>query len=156
MLATATGEVNAYTNLYDKYKICAFKVDFVPRANSFQVYNNVTSAEDNFILWTSLDYDDTVAPTDVQALVNYRNAKWTRGTAKHTRYVKYPHIVNTLGATGTGVQNAGNIRSCWIDAAFLGVQHLGIKWGCQPGGAAANKTYIDVILTAYVKWAGRR
>jgi hypothetical protein len=158
VIANQTNDVTSYTNLYDKYKICAYKVTFIPRATQFELYNNQTDGNDNFILWTCLDYDDAAAPTSTQYVMNYRNKKWTRGTQVHKRYVKHPHILGAIAnnTTGASTVNSANIRAPWIDAASLSIPHYGVKWACLPGGAATNLTYIDVILDVYVKWAGRR
>jgi len=151
VFATAINEVTSYANLYDKYKITAYKVSFIPRA---------TEAEQgtirNNILYTCLDYDDNNGPQNVQEILNFRNRKYTRGTACHTRYVRYPHTMAWVNQTTGQGMNAECQRFPWIDAAALNVPAFGIKWGVQSGGTEGVQIYIDVMVTAYVKWAGRR
>ena len=155
VLATDNNEIASYTNLYDKYKICSYKVTFVPRLDAFTGYAGNTDATQNLILWTCLDYDDGEAPASVREVMNYRNARWTRGAATHSRYIKYPHILGTVQSTAAAV-GASVSRAPWRDCKTLNINHFGFKYACKPGGAAANKTVFDVVITAYVKFAGRR
>lgn len=156
IIANSINEVASYTNLYDKYKICSYSVKFIPRGDMFTIDKANIDASQNFIFVTALDYDDATSPTEEQALFNYRNHKWTRGTKVHSRYVRYPHVMKWVQETAGSGGNVSNERAGWIDAAGLNVPHYGLKWGCKPGGSAGSTIYMDVLLSVYVKWAGRR
>jgi len=153
VFANSINEVASYGNLYDKYKISAYKVSFIPRATEAPADAGQIR---NVLFYTCIDYDDNTAPTDVQEVLNYRNRKYTRGTAVHTRYVKYPHTMAWVNQTTGAGGNLECQRFPWIDAAALNVPAYGVKWCAQAGGATGTQTYVDVMLTVYVKWAGRR
>jgi len=131
-----------FTSLFDQYKITGVKVSFLPRGNVGEVGTNQGIVK----FFTAIDYDDITALTSINDLLQYENAKTTRSTQDHSRFLR-PKVAALAYQSSVG--NAYMPRTGWIDCNNTTVEHYGIKWALQqlPVGSQTFDVKIDYYLS---------
>lgn len=140
--------VAEFTTLYDQYKINLVKWQLIPRGNQSDVGTSTTTGQ-LMGVFSALDYDDNSAPTSIQDIMEYQNARMTRSNQIHKRVLKPRARVNIVGSGGAGVN--GQIfgsRNPWIDCNAPTTPHFGIKYVLQqlPAGTQIYDMKIDFYM----------
>lgn len=128
------GDWNTLTAVYDQYRIESVKFTLIPKfnANGNTVPGNTGQPPFTGIVATAIDYDSDTATSTIQEVLNYPSAKWTRGTAIHTRkFTPKPLLQSAfVPASGTAdvviASNSGT-KNPWIDCTKGQVKHAGIR-----------------------------
>jgi len=138
------GNLGAFGNLYDQYKINKVVISFVPKFTDSDIGTTPTGGQLGMIA-TCLDYDDASIPLAVGDILEYNNAKLHRSRTI-TRVLK--PCVNFAVSTGatTGISTK---QSPWLDAAVTTVPHFGVKIGIT--GTAVPQSY-DIICKYYLSF----
>lgn len=128
-----------FTNLFDMYKINAIKISFVP-----QVTENISSGSLNnpyasSRFFSCIDYNDSAAPTNIDAIRQYANCKYTPIHKVHTRYIYKPKILDTTGFT----------ISPWISTASSSINYFGLKVGVE---AMYSTTTTSMVYSVEAKF----
>lgn len=125
------------TNLFDQYKINGIKVKVIPRSTVY------ASGTDAGMLYSVLDFNDSTAPADVNALSQYESFRVTRGASMHNRYFRPRINVGVYDeAAGTNFNTKG-----WLATTQYNVPHYGLKWGISP---STNEIALDLQITFYI------
>lgn len=141
-----------FTNLYNEYKIARVKVKFIYSANNQPVTTlaNITALP---TIYTAVDTNDSVAPTAVSDLLQYKTFKAHRADKPFSVYFKPNYAVAAYsGAFTSYAASAG-----WIDTSSVNVKHYGLKWIIDPMfySTGTNVTgRLQTILTYYIKCRG--
>lgn len=110
------------TALYDQYKICGVKIQFIPPFDNRDNLATVDSPNISSRFYTAIDYNDSTPPLSLDELRQYENAKMTTVNEKHVRYIPAPKFLNNSG------QNVND----WISTGNPNTAHYGIKFGIEP------------------------
>jgi len=144
-----------FTSLYDQYKIAAVKLEIIPRYNVGQSAAAVGAGTYPWIgqVFTALDYDGGAALTTVNQLMEYQNVHMTRTTNIHKRYLK-PRLLNNLDNQGIGA--AHNPIKSFVDSAFPGVVHYGVRYSIPQFAPLSDVIKFDIVKTFYLKFKNVR
>lgn len=114
-----------FTNLFDKFRICAVKYEIVPNWTSSDI-NPIGTYQSVPNIFTVLDYNDITTPGSLSELLQYKNLKRTRGHLIHKRYIK-PAVLaaNYEGAVTTAYTS---VWKRWLDTTDSGTLHYGLKY----------------------------
>lgn len=114
-----------FTNLFDQFRICAVKLEIVPRYTSSDM-NPQATAPLLPNIHTVIDYNDISTPGNLDTLFQYQNYKRTRGNTIHKRYFK-PAVLAAAyeGAVTTAYTSTWNR---WLDTLDSGTLHYGLKY----------------------------
>lgn len=134
-----------FTQLFDQYCIKMVKMSLIPR---FTEVSN-TSTQGN--IWSVLDYDDSIAPPNVDTVLQYENVKRTRMSQIHTRYFK-PAVADEIYATGVAT-TYGAKKNQFLDCTNDAVEHYGVKLWFDT--RATNVIY-DVQIKFYLAFKNVR
>jgi len=137
----AGGNVPAFTQIYDQYKISKVVIKFIPKFN--MMASDVGSSV-NFV--SVIDYDDSNPLPNTGAAWQYQSCKMTRGTAIHTRILK--PSANALFDASSGA--LAPRKSPWLDCNNTSVPHYGIKLACNDLPAGANALDFDLQVIYYI------
>jgi len=130
--------------VFDQYRIDEIEVTFRPNYTA----NPLGVAADTLVplLYTTVDYDDAVAPTSVPELRAKSNCTESMYETVVRRFV--PHVGDAVWAGSSGFQR-GNAAHRWIDCAAEEVEHYGLKYGCSPGNSGQTVFQTWVVSTRY-------
>lgn len=118
-----------YTACFDQYKIEEVEVWIEPSAGAANIPTNVG------LLCTSIDLDDSTAPTSFSTLESSQTALVTNAMAGH--YHKFcPHMA--VAVYSGAFTSFANAPADWIDCGSPSVQHYGIK------GAITDTSYVSI------------
>lgn len=144
--------VSEYAGLYDQYKITGIAFRAVPKSLQIQGGTSGTTSVVGYgQVVTCLDFDDAANPSSKDELLQYQNAKVSRSSSIHKRYIK-PRILDTVwvNSVSSGYQS---VAPGWIDMANTNLPHYGIKlWVDAPataGGSSSSSISYDVYATYY-------
>lgn len=114
-----------FTNLFDKFRICAVKLEIVPKFSGNDM-NPGTTFPGAPCIHSVLDYNDATNPGDLNELMQYSNYKRTRGHNIHKRYFK-PCVLaaNYEGSVTTAYTSKWKV---WLDCTDSGTAHFGLKY----------------------------
>jgi len=138
------GNLGAFGNLYDQYKINKVVMTFVPKFNSSDVGQAPTGGQMSMIA-SCIDYDDAVAPLSVGDILEHNNAKLHR-TKVFTRVVRPCVNFNVSTGATAGVSTK---QSPWLDVVNTNVPHFGVKIGIT--GTSVTQSY-DIICKYYLSF----
>lgn len=118
---TQLPNVSEFSSLFDLYKLNAIKFELVPCQTSSDVNPSSTSI---FLpnIHSCLDYTDSTAPTGINEIMQYSNAKRTKITRRHTRYFK-PRANQDVNNTVIS-----SVKPGWYGFGAP-VPMYGVKWG---------------------------
>jgi len=131
------GNLGAFGNLYDQYKIEKVSITFVPKYTDSDIGTAPTGGQLPMIA-TCLDYDDATIPLTFGDILERQDAKLHRGKMI-TRTLK-PAVafsVSTGATAGIALK-----QSPWLDVANTTVPHFGVKIGIT--GTSVVQAY-DII-----------
>lgn len=151
--------VTEYGALYDQYKITGIALRVIPKTSQFQGGTSGSTAVIGYgQVVTCIDFDDAANPTSKDELLQYQNAKVTRSSVLHKRFIK-PRILDTIwvNSLSSGYQA---VIPGWVDMANSNLPHYGIKlWVDAPataGGTSSSSISYDVYATYYFKCKNTR
>lgn len=138
-----------FTNLFDFYRICGVKLQFIPQANS-----NDTGASDPLsipIFHYIADYDDSIGFANENQALEKEGIK-TRRLDKPFNYYIVPRVSNEIYNNGVTTAYALNKKKQWIDGNSSGVAHFGLKaWVTT---AAVYTLRFKIYATYYLQFKG--
>lgn len=159
-----------FTNLFDQYKINAFKITLTPMATGVLTSDAVNAGTErtgyvNATLHWVTDYDDVTAPAassaGINTLMQYQNYRTRRlvGAKPINIMVRHPAVLKRVFAGVTdGYQVAR--RPGWLDVAQTDHVYYGIKGVVEvgPGGAGTQDIEIPfrVTITTYMQFKNVR
>lgn len=138
------GNLGAFGNLYDQYKINKVVMTFVPKFTDSDIGQAPTGGQLSMIA-SCIDYDDAVIPVSVGDILERNNAKLHR-TRVFSRVLK--PCVNFNVSTG-GTAGVSSKQSPWLDVTNTNVPHFGVKIGIT--GTAVIQSY-DIICKYYLSF----
>lgn len=129
-------------SVYDQYRIESVDVTFVPKMNTVggvatAAGTSVFTPQMCGIFATALDYDSNTVPSAMINVLEYGNAKWTRGTSLHRRVFKpKANLMSVLPgtSTSTAVFPPNNGKNPWLStegAVGPAVPHYGIRYAVE-------------------------
>lgn len=124
-----------YLAMFDRYKICAIKIRFIPQYNVAQM---ATPNQNNVVpkLFTLIDVNDSSPPSNLNEMRQYSNVKVTRGYYQKKIYFR-PMIA--AGVYQGGTYGAAMNTRGWISTSDYQVVHYGIKYGIDAAGATQTQ-----------------
>lgn len=128
-----------FTNLFDKYKLLSFTVEFIPKYDS----NNIGGQYNLPVIYYKYDSDDSTAPATISELMECAKVRRWVLNRPLKLHCKYPCVAASLYnglTTAYGVK-----RSPWIDLAYPAVPHYGIKF--VGIGSPSTNYQIDIRIT---------
>lgn len=134
-----------FTGLYDQYQIKAVKLTLIPR------YTEVSLGATQGNMWSVLDQDDSLAPANLDTLLQYQNVKRTRMNQIHSRYIK-PSVATEVYATGIASAYAPR-RNVWLDCTTAAIEHYGIKFWFD---SRVSNTIFDMQVKYYLAFKNVR
>lgn len=111
------------TAMYDRYKVNAVEVTFYPKVNGIHTVGLADTPEPARLL-TCIDYTDSAPPANADEVREYESCECTVIYEKHTRYVPYPKVVDSVSST----------RSTYISTASPSERLYGLKFAVEPTG----------------------
>lgn len=120
-----------FTALYDMYKINAVKIIFLPQMTSNISVSSVNNPYANTRFFSCLDFNDSTAPTSIDDVRQYQNAKFTPILKRHKRYLR-PKILDSTGY---------NPVNPWISTASPSVIYYGLKYAIENTNATVGTTF---------------
>jgi len=142
----------SYTALYEEYKID--KIVFSLKALQ-NVSVGVTSTAANYLstlgmIHSTVDYNDAVAPTTIQSMMNDSTYKGTVSSRNHTRTF-VPRWLNDVASNVANQSKTG-----WLNTDTTSVSHYGVKWAFEGGYtnaiASAPSFVVEPIVTYYISF----
>lgn len=144
--------VTEYSSLFDQYKINGIQLRIIPKVSvtTQGSASGTTQTVGYGQVVSCIDFDDAANPTGKDELLQYQNAKITRSTSIHTRFIK-PRILDTVwvNSISSGYQS---VRPNWVDLANTNMPHYGIKLWVDPpanSGATANSSIAYDVYAVY-------
>lgn len=110
-----------FTALYDMYKINAVKITFLPQMTENISASSVNNPLASTRFFSAIDYNDSTAPTTIDEVRQYQNAKMTPILKVHTRYIYKPKILDSGSFTLTP----------WISTTSPSNNYFGLKYGIE-------------------------
>lgn len=102
------------------------------------------------IIYMSYDADDATPPTTTAELLKRSNVMRINSFAMTEVFFKPVPQVQAYGAN-IGYMPQISRRDNWINVASKDVNHYGMKFGWQSGGAAGSTYYYDITWHYYLK-----
>lgn len=135
--------VTDFSGMFDLYRIVGAEVTFRPRVTQSTLadYPNVLPR-----LYTYIDYDDAVVPTNISIVRQYMSCIETSPGEGIVRTLVPCCALAAYSGTFTSYASRSNQ---WLDIASSTVQHYGVKFAIEPGVAAQTnlQTYdVDAVL----------
>ena len=121
-----------FTALYDAYKINAVKIMFLPQMTSNISVSSVNNPYANTRFFSCIDYNDSTAPANVDAVREYKSCKYTPILRRHKRYIYKPKILAAEGYTPV---------SPWISCASPSVIYYGLKYAIENTNATVGTAF---------------
>lgn len=144
-LTQVGGNLAAFNQLYDQYKINKVAITFVPKFNSSDIDAAGTTGGNLAMVATALDYDDNSIPLSFGEVLERQNAKLHR-TKMITRVLKPCVNFNVSTGITAGVSTK---QSPWLDTNATTVPHFGVKLGIT--GVQVQQDY-DIIVKYYLSF----
>jgi hypothetical protein len=143
-LAQCTGYLEL-ANVFDQYRIAKVVYKVVPVFNVAQVGSSPLEGT----IVSVIDYDDANTPTNLDQLMEF-NTHRIHDIQKPWMRTIYPRIASATfsGSTFSGYYAPSGKQ--WVDVGSTGVQHYGLKWGCDQN--AADNLRLQVYTTYYLEF----
>lgn len=138
------GNLGAFGNLYDQYKINKVVMQFVPKFTDSDIGTAPTGGQLSMFA-SCIDYDDATIPLSIGDILERNNAKLHR-TRIVTRVLKPCVNFNVSTGATAGVSTK---QSPWLDVTNTNVPHFGVKIGIT--GTAVIQSY-DIIVKYYLSF----
>lgn len=139
------GSYTEFTNLFDKFRICGVKVEFVPKftGNDMNPGSTFPGAPN---IHTIIDYNESTNPGNLAEMLQYSNYKRTRGHLTHKRFFKPAVLVaNYESAVATAYSSKWKV---WLDSADASTAHFGLKYliDITPNVAHQFRRYVKFYI----------
>lgn len=134
-LASLT-QYTSFSTIFDQYKIDEVQVIIRPMFQSNSL--GAPGAVKVPLLYTVIDYDDINTPT-ILDMKEYSNVTVSM---YETVVIRFKPRIAVASYSGTFASFA-NLGNTWIDVASPGVQHYGLKVGCE--GGISGQTLLQVF-----------
>jgi len=121
-------QYSTWTTLFDQYMIDTVQVIIRPQYNAIGLF--VPSSVKIPLLYTVIDYDDNTAPTTLTQLKEYSNCNVSMYETVVVQFSPHAALAAYDGSVFTSFANS---TRTWIDAAYPGVKHYGVKMGVEGG-----------------------
>lgn len=133
-----------FTNLFDKFRICAIKLEIVPNFTGSDL-NPIGTKFSIPNISTVVDYNDVTTPGALTDLLQYNNYKRTRGQSIHKRYFKPAVLASNYEGAVTSAYTS--VWKRWLDTADVDTLHYGIKYHFdQTSTAIAYRCYAKFYI----------
>lgn len=142
-LSQVGGNIAAFSQLYDQYKINKVVITFVPKFNVSDIDAAGTTGGNLAMFASCIDYDDNSIPLSFGEVLERQNAKLHR-TKMVTRVLKPCVNFNVSTGLTAGVSTK---QSPWLDIDSITVPHFGVKIGIT--GVPVTQNY-DIIVKYYL------
>ena len=147
-----------FAALFDAYRVNKIVLKFIPMNQFTQLGNGSANlAAQPQWLSTVIDYDDNTLLTTEGQLLEYETFKQSRPSATHKR-VFVPAMAQQYFKTSGTTIAFGQAKKRWVDAAYLDVEHYGIKGLVNGPAVQASQvqTSWKVYATAYISFKQTR
>lgn len=144
-----------FTNLFDKYKISAVKITFMPRWTGNDESNTLSTAAGlavmaNPVIFTSAAWDSTTHLSTQSSAFQTSRAKLVKNPWKpFSVYVK-PRVPFET-ANGITVGGSASKRS-WLDTDYPSVQHYGVEIGGRTYFTNAPLSSPNLVYDVFAKF----
>jgi hypothetical protein len=142
---TFAANLSALQALFDQYRINAVEVTIVPSQN---LSGGAATYTTNPNLFTVLDFDDGTSLGSVANAQGYATCIESEPYEKARRCFR-PRIQMVTG-TSASLQGAANVVAPWLDCAYSGTVHYGMKAVCDLDGNLASGYHATWDLRARV------
>lgn len=144
-----------FTSLFDAYKVMKVSLDWLPFGDSVNLPISTMTGTSSLMfpggpLITVVDYDDAGTPAAASDLLQYQTAKVTPVPRRHKMSLrpKFAIDVNNGMSTGYGP------RSGWLDTAYPGIPHYGVKYYLNAPSASSSSFTYQVWATVTIACKG--
>lgn len=152
--------VSEFSSLFDQYKICGVRMDFIWRSSSI---SQIETRDNNLvgmpIMHHVIDLDDNTAPATISELNQYGKVKkFYFGTNRRVYKIFFkPRYRNLIDATSGTAYTLGD-RHSWLDITNGNVDHYGFKFAIEVPQAGGTKVeaYVDVETQLYLQFRQTR
>jgi len=122
-------DYTAFPNLFDSYKIAGVSFEIIPVRNSYSAPNVMPQ------IMIATDYDDAVAPVNMEKMLCRAGCRATSFSRKVNKYFA-PRVSSNIYNPVPAVTNGFAPKRTWLDLTSPGgssvtVPHYGIKLGFQ-------------------------
>jgi hypothetical protein len=131
-------QVASWQSVFDQYMIEALEVWLIP------TYQDTSGGNTNSVVYSTIDYDDSNAPTSLPNMRQIQNCvETTAYEGIHRIWV--PHIaITTQNSTGSSTASgSANVAAPWIDSASPAVNHYAFKCAMK---ASAVTTVLRLVV----------
>ena len=156
---TDVPQYQSYVALYEEFKINKVVVSFKSLVNqSSDNLGGTPQLTTLGMIHSILDYNDAVAPSSIQTMMNDPSYRGTRSSRNHTRVI-YPKYLDNIAGDVQGKSSRGWLNTTYVDGATVNTaSHYGIKY-CLEGGNQIPFNVITIpsflvqpIITFYVSF----
>lgn len=144
---------NDFTTLYDQYMIKKVVFKLIPRGIETSIGTGTTNL--GFNIHSAIDYDDSIAPTGPNDLLQYQSYKMTPANRILTRVWVPKTNAGVLNSAGTIVPGAPKAFQ-WIDVGQTNIPHYGLKIYIDPTNTTGQVMPYDAVVTYYMSFKGVR
>lgn len=121
----------AYTSLYDQFRIVKIKITFWWPMRPCMSIGNVTTPAAYAMcppqVWAFPDYDDEVVPTSTESVLTRQGLKVMRGWDKPRKMTIRPKVAMQLYNTATSTAYGHINQDIWVDCQSPGTPWYGLK-----------------------------
>lgn len=146
-----------YTRLYQTYKICKVKLEFIPVQTRARVDSANTGIDSNIPTFTTLiNRQSTSFPGNLAQALSVPYTKQTNAGKYHTHYFS-PVTFDSVYRAAPALTNALNPEySQYLQVEYADVNHHGVSWVMSPAGATwtSNAFEYRVVATIYCAFKG--
>lgn len=149
-------QVATFTSLFDAYRIDRVQIDFIPLANMFNSASGIgTTPTVVSYLYTAIDHDDAGNLTNVSALRQYESCRYAISYKKVSRIVRPKAAQATFNTSISTFAYSEPKGGLWIDCAYPGVQHYGVR-SMITATTGANDVRYNVICKYWLSFKNVR
>lgn len=137
-------QVATFSALFDQYRIDMVEITFLPRAMHNLAAGSGFGAANSYYWLSAVDHDDATVPAALSTLREYGNCKTHSATKGDVvKIMVKPRVADILFNNGVTSSYGARI-SPWIDMAYTGTEHYGLKIAMPPSGAALTTVAYEV------------
>lgn len=139
-----------FTNLFDFYRICGVKLQFIFQSNNQDTGSNTVLSIP--VMHYIADYDDSIGFSNENQALEKEGIK-TKRIDKPFTYYLVPRISNEIYNNGITTAYALNNKKQWIDCNSSGVAHFGLKAWVSSGVNTITGQF-KIYATYYLQFKG--
>lgn len=139
-----------FTNLFDFYRICAVKLQFIFQSNNQDTGSNTILSIP--VMHYIADYDDSIGFANENQALEKEGVK-TRRIDKPFQYYLVPRVSNETYNNGITTGYSLGRKKQWIDSNSSGIAHFGLKaW--VSSGVNTITGQLKIYATYYLQFKG--